>query len=103
MIEIDDALPGADLVRTGLGDLSADRLSIEALVVAIAWPRLRRLGVAIPPAAIAATASEPCAELQLYQLLRQQYPRDAYARYNALIRRLIRFCHALEQATKRAA
>jgi hypothetical protein len=41
-------LPGADLVSTGLADLSAGRESIEALLVAVASERLRELGRTVP-------------------------------------------------------
>ena len=39
------ALPGQDLIEAGLLDLQAGRETIEALLVAIGEPRLRRLGL----------------------------------------------------------
>src|ERR1700716_2810651 len=42
-------LPGADLFETGLKDLAAGTQSTSAFLVAIGAPRLRRLGVTLPP------------------------------------------------------
>ncbi|MEK7704491.1 MAG: hypothetical protein AAB426_05985 [Myxococcota bacterium] len=85
-------LPGADLVRQGLDDLAARRLSQEALLVAIGAPRLRRL--MSEPALDGDRPVEP--ELALYREICRQSPDDAHSRYNALIRRLVSFEHALE-------
>ena len=43
-----ESLPGAELVLPGLADLVAGRDTIEALLVEIAAPRLRRLGLEVP-------------------------------------------------------
>jgi hypothetical protein len=91
-------LPGEELVRAGLADLASGALSPEALLIAIARPRLRRQGVAIPAAADALAD----AELALYRALRARHPSDAYSRYNALLRRLVRFERALEARVERA-
>ena len=42
------ALPGADLVSQGLHDLGTDVESVEALLVLIAEPELRLLGIDVP-------------------------------------------------------
>lgn len=83
-------LPGAELVEQGLSDLATGRETVPSLLVVMAAPRLRRLGIAIPDPGW----DEP--QLRLYRLLRQQRPHDAYTHYNALIRRLISYAHALE-------
>lgn len=83
-------LPGAEIVGQGLSDLAAGAETVPALLVAIARPRLLRLGLDVPDPGWAD------AELRLYRLLRVQSPRDAYTRYNSLIRRLISYAHALE-------
>lgn len=83
-------LPGADLVEQGLADLRAGRESSEALLVAIGEPRLRRIGLDLPPIAI----DEP--EHRLYLLLAADDPATAHSRYNALIRRLVSFERAAE-------
>ena len=85
-----DALPGGDLIRRGLDDLSCGRESVCALLVAIGAPRLRRAGIAIPADAPAAP------EHRLYGLVARDGPDAAHARYNALIGRLVRFERALE-------
>ncbi|MDP9193084.1 MAG: hypothetical protein M3P06_15405 [Acidobacteriota bacterium] len=44
MVEISDALPGAELIREGFRDLEAGVESVPALLVLVGAPRLRRLG-----------------------------------------------------------
>ena len=83
-------LPGAELVLPGLADLAAGRDTVEALLVEIAAPRLRRLGLDVPQR----SDEEP--ERRLYLRLHAERPQGMHARYNALIRRLISFSQALE-------
>jgi len=85
-----DGLPGADLVERGVRDLASGLESVEALLVAIGAPRLRALGVPVPPS----TPPEP--EHRLYRLLASENADDAHSRYNALIRRLVSYERALE-------
>jgi hypothetical protein len=85
-------LPGADLVRKGLSDLSAGQRTPEALLVAIGRPRLLRLGLDVPH-----RYERP--ELLLYELLAADDPGGAHSRYNALIRRLVSFERAAECAS----
>ncbi|HXN41503.1 MAG TPA: hypothetical protein VN918_06925 [Myxococcaceae bacterium] len=93
-MKVDDfsQLPGADLLEGGLKDLAAGTQSTSAFLVAIGAPRLRRLGVTLPPPE--QMPSRP--EHGLYRLLAQQLSRGAHSRYNALIRRLVSFERALE-------
>jgi len=77
-------LPGQDLIDAGLEDLARGHESLAALLVSIGAPRLRRLGLVVPP-----PIPEP--EHRLYQLLVQQHGDAAHSRYNALIRRLVSF------------
>ncbi len=86
-----DHLPGGDLIEEGLIDLAAGIESQASLLVEIAHPRLRSLGISIPDASF-----QKEAELRLYRLLRAEYPTDAYSQYNSLIRRLVSFEQALE-------
>jgi hypothetical protein len=83
-----DRLPGGDLVRAGLRDLEQDIISAAALTVSIGAPRLASLGIAIPHV-------EPDAEHRLYLMLHEHARDGAHSQYNALIRRLVRFEHAL--------
>ncbi len=89
-----DALPGGELIRQGLADLAAGQESEAALLVLIGAPRLRRLGLG-PPADVPG-AGNP--EHRLYHLLSRSDPDSAHSRYNALIRRLVRFERAAECA-----
>ena len=89
-------LPGAELVLPGLADLAAGRDTVEALLVEIAAPRLRRLGIDVAPR----DDLEP--ERRLYLRLHAEQPEGVHARYNALIRRLIGFSQALEGRVSRA-
>jgi hypothetical protein len=86
-------LPGGDLVAQGLRDLEEGRDSVEAVLVAIGAPRLRRIGFRVP--------SLPNPEHRLYEKLSLSNPDDAHSRYNALLRRLISFERAAECAARR--
>lgn len=89
MREIDDALPGADLIREGLRDLAAGVESVPALLVLIGAPRLRRIGLDVPD-------TEDFPEDRLYAQLAAVHGDGAHSQYNALIRRLVSFERAAE-------
>jgi len=97
MTELMDQAPGADLIEKGLEDLRRGLVSAEALLVLIGSPRLKRLGLNIPNP----ENSPAVPEHALYQFLQQQSPRDAYGRYNALIRRLVSYERTAERLTKK--
>ena len=82
-------LPGGDLVAKGLADLGRSTVTVEALLVSIAAPRLRELGVLI-------AAPLPNPEHRLYERLAREDPDSAHSRYNALLRRLTSLESALE-------
>lgn len=84
------ALPGHELVITGLNDLKGGRKSIEAMLVAVGSPRLRRAGLEVPEVGI----ENP--EHELFAMLASSDADSAHARYNALIRQLVSFERALE-------
>ena len=90
MVEVSDALPGADLIREGLRDLAAGMESIPSLLVLIGGPRLRRIGFVVPDD----TADFP--EDRLYAKLAEEDSDSAHSRYNALIRKLVSFERAAE-------
>ena len=81
-------MPGGDLVRQGLDDLAAGRVTTNALLVSIGAPRLRQLGVPVP---------HPLdeADHRLWELLAEDGADSAHSRYNALVRRLVSFERAL--------
>jgi hypothetical protein len=91
--EFSDAVPGADLVRTGLDDLANGVDSIESLLVLIGAPRLRKLGLDVPD-----TPDYP--EDRLYAKLAEMSGDAAHSQYNALIRRLVSFERAMECASR---
>ncbi len=85
-------LPGSDLIRAGLRDVTAGVESVEALLVEIAAGRLRESGLPVP-------AMQPAtldAEIRLHRLLAKTHGDDAFGRYNALLRRLVSFTRALD-------
>lgn len=82
-------LPGADLIEQGLIDLREDHLSEQAVLVAIGAPKLRSLGLELPPHDV------PQPEHRLYHLLAATDSDSAHSRYNALICRLVSFERAL--------
>ncbi|HYN25634.1 MAG TPA: hypothetical protein VES69_11395 [Pyrinomonadaceae bacterium] len=79
------ALPGGDIIDTGLQDLRDGRETIAALLVAIGAPRLRQLGVELPDR----LPVNP--EHRLYDLLVEDDVDSAHSQYNSLIRRLVSF------------
>ena len=87
-----EGLPGHELVSGGLADLAAGRESEASLVVTMAAPRLRSLGIDVPPAA-AEGASH-----RLYELLSERDD-GAHSRYNALVGRMVSFARAAERAS----
>ena len=89
MREIDDALPGADLIREGLRDLERGVESVPALLVLVGAPRLRRLGLDVPD-------TDYFPEDRLYAQLAATHGDAAHSQYNALIRRLVSFERAAE-------
>jgi argininosuccinate lyase len=74
--------PGGGLVREGLADLGRGVESVPALLVSIGAPRLRRLGLEMPPPL-------PSPELRLYERLREADPDGAHAEYNRLVKGLV--------------
>ncbi len=84
-------LPGADLVESGLAALTAGEVTIESLLVSIAAPALRDVGLIVDhPIADA--------ELQLYALLSARDGAAAHSHYNALLRRVTSFRRAAQCA-----
>lgn len=87
-----EQLPGADLIREGLDQLERKIESVPALLVAIGAPRLRRMGLPVPPD----TALPDTPELRLSRLLARESREGVHSRFNALIRRLVSFESCLE-------
>ena len=91
MKEVPADLPGAELVRAGLDDLAAGRETEASLVVSMAAPRLRALGLDVPDG-----GAEP--SYRLYALLAGR-DGGAHSRYNALVGRAVSFARAAEHAS----
>lgn len=85
-------LPGAELVEQGLADLSQNRMTDLSLLVVIAAPRLKRLGIHVPDADF----PRPY-EHQLYARLNERLGDGAHSYYNSLIRRIVSYERALER------
>ena len=86
-------VPGADLVIRGLKELGEKEATECALLLLVAAPRLRRLGVDV-------TEREDIPrpyEHQLYAQLEKTHGKGAYSRYNSLVRRIVSFSRALER------
>ena len=84
-----NSLPGSDLIVAGIRDLESEKETLAALLVAIGAPKLRSLGLELPPD----LPSNP--EHRLYDLLSASEPNSAHSKYNALIRRLVSFERAI--------
>jgi hypothetical protein len=89
--EVPVNLPGHELVNAGLLDLAAGRESEAALVVAMAAPRLRALGLEVP----AGGGEHPA--YRLYEML-SKHDGGGHSRYNALVGRMVSFARAAEHA-----
>jgi hypothetical protein len=95
MSMIGAGLPGEDLVSAGILDLRRGRESEASLLVAMAAPRLRALGLDVP------SGGPDCPSHRLYELLSEDGNGGAHSRYNALVRRIVSFSRAAEHATVR--
>ena len=91
-------LPGEDIVRKGLSDLLEGLETVSSLLVASGLPRLKWNGLELSGVQI---PSQP--EQKLYTRLREDYPENAYAKYNSLMRELSSFSRALESRLTRMA
>jgi hypothetical protein len=87
-------LPAARQIQEGLRDHRENRLTIPACLVRIARPRLVKAGLMN-----ASKEHMTDAEIDLYQLLTHE-GNNAHSRYNALVRELISFEHALDHRLK---
>lgn len=83
-----ERFPGDDLVDSGLADIAARRITVAALLVAAAGPRLERAGVVLPEHELDTSGRE------LYAMLEEQLGNRAHARYNALQRQIVSYCVA---------
>ena len=90
--DVPTSFPGHELVSAGLSDLAADRESESSLLVAMAAPRLRRLGFEVP------TGGPKRPSHRLYELLTETNL-GAHSRYNALVARVVSFARAAEYAS----
>ncbi len=90
-------LPGEDLVTQGLKDLKEGRESEASLLLLVAGPRLRSLGIAVP----ARTSPRPFEHL-LYELIEDRLGKGAHSYYNSLIRRIVSYARALSNELSRA-
>lgn len=85
-------LPGEEIVRRGLADLRENRITDESLLVLIAAPRLKRLGIDVPERPV----PRPY-EHQLYTRLEERLGTEAHSFYNSLIRRVVSYARAMER------
>ncbi len=90
------SLPGEELVGQGLADLLQGQVTDCSLLVLIAAPRLKRLGLEIPDRGF----PRPY-EHQLYARLAERLGTAAHSHYNSLIRRIVSYARALEQEQSR--
>jgi hypothetical protein len=91
-----EKLPGAEIVLEGIADLKAGRMSVNALAVQSAAPRLRALGLKAGE-----TEGEIPAAHRLYQQLQRDLGDGAHSRYNAILGRVTSFAQAAERARVR--
>ncbi len=92
MLDTQTDLPGYELVSAGLDDLAAGKESASALLVAMAAPRLRSIGIDVPQGG----GERP--SHRLYELLTEADD-GAHSRYNSLVARMVSFARAAEHAS----
>jgi hypothetical protein len=92
MFEVQPDLPGHELISEGLDDLATGRESESSLLVAMAAPRLRALGIEVPEGG----GERP--SHRLYELLADMGD-SPHSRYNALVARVVSFARAAEHAS----
>jgi hypothetical protein len=100
-VNLDDGegiLPGEELVTKGLADLAQREISDCSLLVLVAGPRLRALGIEVPMRPLL----KPY-EHALYARLEQRLGTGAHSYYNSLLRRMASYAHALEREQSRSA
>src|SRR5687767_6698958 len=95
-VDTESLLPGENLVAQGLADLSQGQVTDHSLLVLIAAPRLRRLGLEIPDRAV----PQPY-EHELFARLTERLGDSAHSYYNSLIRRIVSYARALEKEQSR--
>jgi hypothetical protein len=88
--------PGGDLVVKGLEDLRQKKPTEEALLVAIAGPRLRSLGFDVE---VPSDFDRPY-EHALYEALERRMPNGAHAMYNSLIQKVVSFAESYNQTIR---
>jgi hypothetical protein len=91
MTEVPASFPGHEIVSVGLADLAAGRESEASLLVLMAAPRLRALGLAVPADGVGRPSH------RLYELISES-DGGAHSRYNALVGRVVSFARAAEHA-----
>ncbi len=89
-------IPGEELVSQGLDDLRNGVATELSLLVLIAAPRLKRLGISVPE-----IPSTSPFEHQLYSRLEERLGLAAHSYYNSLIRRIVSYARALEREQSR--
>jgi hypothetical protein len=94
--EAEGLLPGEELVRQGLLDLSQRRVTDCSLLLLVAAPRLKRLGIQVPDQPFPG----PC-EHRLYGRLERRLGAAAHSYYNSLLRRIDSYACALEREQDR--
>lgn len=90
--EQEGSLPGEDLVEQGLIDLANDKVTDASLLVLIAAPRLKRLGIHVPQRSF----PQPY-EHELYERLHERLGTAAHCYYNSLIRRVVSYARSRER------
>jgi hypothetical protein len=99
MRELPRDLPGSELLQVGLDDLRAGRVTESSLLVELAAPRLRPLGLEIQE--MPESTDGESAEHRLYGMLSDRLGDGAHSRYNALLGRVASFASAAEHAASR--
>lgn len=84
------------MVEQGLSDLAGNRVTELGLLVLIAGPRLRRLGIPVPTMAMARPY-----EHELFSRLEERLGATAHSYYNSLIRRIVSYACSLERERSR--
>lgn len=90
-------LPAGEILERGLRDLAHGEASLDALLVAMAWPRFESLGLLSRATVDRVRGGEEDFELRAYRLLAERFGAEAHARFLALSAELESALNALDR------
>jgi len=95
-------LPAGEILERGSSDLARGVPTLEALLVAMIWPRLESLGLLSRDVVEPMRSADEDFELRAYRLLSERLGADAHGRFLALSSELESALNALDRERGKA-